>query len=79
MSNNKLCYSDAVKLLGGADKRIVSALDRLTGGLLQAATGGGATFVLSLFDMQGELARLNRELVHSLGDQLRGLRDTAKS
>ena len=73
MSSNKLCYSDAVKLLGGADKRIVSALDRLTGGLLQAATGGGANFVLSLFDMQGELARLNRELVHSLGDQLRGL------
>lgn len=72
MSAN-LCYADAVKLLGGADKRIVSALDRLTGGLLLAATGGGASFVLSLFDVQGELARLNQELVSSLGDQLRGL------
>jgi hypothetical protein len=72
MSNN-LCYADAVKLLGGADKRIVSALDRLTGGLLLAATGGGATFVLNLFDVQGELARLNLELVSGLGDRLRGL------
>lgn len=73
MSNNKLCYADAVKLLGGADKRIASALDRLTGGLLLATSGGGANFVLSLFDVQGELARLNRELVSGLGDQLRGL------
>jgi len=71
--SNKLCYADAVKLLGGADKRIVSALDKLTGGLLLAATGGGGMFVLSLFDVQGELARLNRELVSSLGDQVRGL------
>jgi hypothetical protein len=71
--SNKLCYADAVKLLGGADKGIVSALDRLTGGLLLAATGGGANFVLSLFDVEGELARLNRELVSGLGDQLRGL------
>jgi hypothetical protein len=68
-----LCYADAVKLLGGADKRIVSALDRLTGGLLLAGTGGGAGFVLSLFDVQGELSRLNQELVSGLGDQLRGL------
>ena len=71
MSNN-LSYADAVKLLGGADKRIVSALDQLTGGLL-LATGGGASFVLSLFDVQGELARLNLELVSGLGDRLRGL------
>jgi hypothetical protein len=68
-----LSYADAVKMLGGGDKRIVSALDRLTGGLLLAATGGGATFVLSLFDVQGELARINQELVSRLGDQLRGL------
>jgi len=72
MSAN-LSYADAVKLLGGGDKGIVSALDRLTGGLLLAATGGGASFVLSLFDVQGELARLNQELVNRLGDQLRGL------
>ena len=72
MSAN-LSYADAVKLLGGGDKGIVSALDKLTGGLLLAATGGGASFVLSLFDVQGELARLNQELVSRLGDQVRGL------
>ena len=71
--SSKLSYADAVKLLGGADKGIVSALNKLTGGLLLATTGGGGQFLLSLFDVQGELARLNRELVGRLGDQLRGL------
>jgi hypothetical protein len=71
--SSKLSYADAVKLLGGADKGIVSALNKLTGGLLLATTGGGGQFVLSLFDVEGELARLNRELVGRLGDQLRGL------
>jgi hypothetical protein len=71
--SDKLGYADAVKLLGGADKGIVSALDGLTGGLLLATTGGGASFVMSLFDVRGELARLNQELVSSLGDQIRGL------
>jgi CheY-like chemotaxis protein len=71
--SDKLGYADAVKLLGGADKRIVSALDGLTGGLLLAATGGGASFVMSLLDVRGELARLNQELVSSLGNQIRGL------
>jgi hypothetical protein len=70
--SNSLSYADAVKLLGGADKRIVSTLDRLTGGLL-AGTGGGASFLLSLFDVQGELARLNMQLVSGLGDHIRGL------
>ena len=79
MSAN-LSYADAVKLLGGGDKGIVSALDKLTGGLLLAATGGGASFVLSLFDVQGELARLNQGLVSRLGDQVRGLAvSTARS
>lgn len=69
--SSKLGYADAVKLLGGADKGVVPALNKLTGGLLVAAIGGGASFVLSLFE--GELARLNQALVSGLGDQLRGL------
>lgn len=68
-----LSYADAVRLLGGNDNRVVRALDRLTGGLLLAATGGGASFVLSLFDAKGELARLSDELVSGLGDRLSGL------
>jgi len=44
-----LCYADAVTLLGGHG-RVVAALDRLTGGLLLAASAAGSGFALSLFD-----------------------------
>lgn len=70
---DRLCYADAVKLLGGSDSALVAALDRLTGGVLLAATGGGAEFALSLFDAKGELARLSGDLVGGLADRLRGL------
>ncbi|MFI0259166.1 NACHT domain-containing protein [Streptomyces sp. NPDC017056] len=67
------CYADAVKLLGGADSRVVTALDRLTGGALLVATGGGSALALSLFDARGELARLSGQLVSGLADRLGGL------
>ncbi|WP_248965449.1 NACHT domain-containing protein [Sphaerisporangium perillae] len=67
----RLSYGDAAKLLGGG--ALVKALDRLTGGLLLAATGGGSELALSLFDAKGELARLSHELVNGLGDRLKGL------
>lgn len=70
---DRLCYADAVKLLGGSNSALIAALDRLTGGVLLAATGGGAEFALSLFDAKGELARLSGELVGGLADRLRGL------
>ncbi|MEV0169329.1 NACHT domain-containing protein, partial [Nonomuraea fuscirosea] len=70
---DRLCSADAVKLLGGSDSALVAALDRLTGGVLLAATGGGAEFALSLFDAKGELARLSGDLVGGLADRLRGL------
>ncbi len=71
--SNKLSYADAVKLLGGTDSRVVTALDKLTGGLLLAVTAGGGQFVLSLFEAKAELAKLSGELVSSLRDRLRGL------
>ncbi|SEH02001.1 hypothetical protein SAMN05444920_12357 [Nonomuraea solani] len=70
---NRLCYADAVKLLGGTDSALVAALDNLTGGLLLAGSGGTDQFALSLFDAKGELARLSRELVSGLTERLRGL------
>ncbi|MEU8143027.1 hypothetical protein [Nonomuraea sp. NPDC048901] len=70
---NKLCYADAVKLLGGSGSALVTALDRLTGGVLLAGTGGGVEFALSLFDAKAELAQLSGALVSGLGDRLRGL------
>jgi hypothetical protein len=68
-----LCYADAVTLLGGHNSRAVAALDRLTGGLLLAASAAGGGFVLSLFDAKAELARLGGELVGGLGERLRRL------
>src|SRR6202034_1203733 len=68
-----LSYSDAVKLLGGADSRLVAALNRLTGGMLLAATGGTAAFVINLFDVRGELADLSAELICGISDRVRGL------
>ncbi len=68
-----LSYADAVQLMGGRDSRIVAALDRLTGGLLLAASAAGAGFALSLLEGKGELARLSNELVRGLGQRLRGL------
>ena len=68
-----LSYADAVHLMGGRESRVVGALDRLTGGLLLAASAAGAGFVLALFEAKGELARLSDELVRGLGERLRGL------
>ena len=59
--------------MGGQDSRIIVALDRLTGGLLLAASPVGGGFALSLFEAKGELARLSQELVRGLGQRLGGL------
>ena len=68
-----LSYADAVRLMGGRDSQAVAALDRLTGGLLLAASAAGAGFAVSLFEAKGELARLSNELVRGLEQRLRGL------
>ena len=68
-----LSYADAVKLLGGADRRLIAAFNQLTGGALSAATGGTVELLINLFDVKGELADLSGELISSLGDRLRGL------
>lgn len=66
-----LSYADAVVLLGGGPRnRIVAALDRLTGGVLLAASATGAAFPLSLFDAKAELFRLSDELVGSITGRL---------
>jgi hypothetical protein len=68
-----LSYADAVVVMGGRESRTVAALDRMTGGLLLAASAVGGGFALSLFEAKGELARLSNELVRGLGQRLRGL------
>ncbi|MET9387718.1 hypothetical protein ABZY09_43665 [Streptomyces sp. NPDC002928] len=68
-----MSYADAVRLLGGADSAALAALDRLAGGALLVATGGGSQLAMGLFDAQGELARLSQSLLSGLADRARGL------
>lgn len=67
-----LTYADAVRVLGGSD-RTVSALDRVTGGLLLAASAAGAGFALGLFDPAAHLARLSGGLITGIRERLTGL------
>ena len=74
-----LSYSDAAKLLGGSDSRIVAAIDKLAGGILLAASASGIGLVLCLFDAKAEFVRLSTDLVSSLSDKFRGLDRFSKS
>src|ERR1700691_1029542 len=74
-----LSYADAVLLMGGRNSRTIAALDRLTGGLLLAASAAGGGFALSLFDAKSELAQLNDQLIRELGQRLRGLNRFTRS
>ncbi|MFD1045033.1 hypothetical protein ACFQ1S_05200, partial [Kibdelosporangium lantanae] len=65
-----LSYAEAVKILSGRDDRIISALDRLAGGALLAASATGVTFALSLFDPKSDLVRLSKDLVGDLAEKL---------
>ena len=66
-----LGYRDAVTLLGG-DTPALAALDRALAGALSVATGGVSNAVLNVFDAQGRIIRLGRDLVASLRDRLHG-------
>jgi NACHT N-terminal Helical domain 7 len=72
VSGAGLSFRDAVTLLGG-QSRTVAVLDRLTGGLLLAATAGGSSFAISLFDPKKELATLGGELWTQAVQRARGL------
>ncbi|BCJ46360.1 hypothetical protein GCM10010168_59990 [Actinoplanes ianthinogenes] len=65
-------YSEAVRLLGGQDSKVVAALDKLTGGLLLAATPA-VPALLGLFDAKAELVRLSHELVRAFSERRGGL------
>jgi hypothetical protein len=73
------CYADAVRLLGGRDDKTVAALDRVTDGLLLAASAAGAGFALSLFDPASQLVRLSVELVSALRERVSGLSRFSRS
>jgi len=67
-----LSYADAVRVLdGGAPNKVVTALDRLSGGALLALSATGSTLALSLFDARSEFFRLTNDLVSRLTTRLR--------
>ncbi|QKV73155.1 NACHT domain-containing NTPase [Amycolatopsis sp. Hca4] len=59
---NRLTYRDAVKILGSGNNTLVSALDKIFGGLLLAATPV-APGLLSIFDAKSELTKVANDLV----------------
>ncbi|BCY07570.1 NACHT domain-containing NTPase [Actinoplanes sp. L3-i22] len=74
--NEGLGYADAVRLLGGQDSKVVSALEKVTGGLMLAGTASGtpiAAPLLGWFDAKGEFVRLSHELVRGLAEKRSGL------
>jgi hypothetical protein len=73
MRNSWLSYADAVKLMGGSDDGLVTALDTALGGLLLVGTAGTSELALSLFDAKSELTALNRKAVRALGERRDGL------
>ncbi len=66
-----LGYRDAVVLLGG-DPPALAALDRALAGTLSIATGGVSGAVLDVFDAQGRVIRLGRDLLLNFRDRVRG-------
>jgi hypothetical protein len=64
-----LSYSDAVAILTG-DSTALAAADRALGGALSMATGGVSDAVLSMFDAQGRILRLGRDLTSGLRESL---------
>jgi hypothetical protein len=67
-----LSYGDAVRLLGGKDSRIVTALDKITGGVLLGAAIG-VPALLGWFEARAEFARLCQDLVKGFAEHRSGL------
>ena len=68
-----LSYADAVRLLGGRDSKIVTALDKITGGLLLAVAVAGAPALLAWLEARAEFARLSQDLVREFTARRSGL------
>ncbi len=68
-----LNYADAVRLLGGQESRTAAVLDKLVGGLLQAASATGWGLAVNLFDTKAELVAASHRLVAGLDQRLAGL------
>ena len=70
--SRRLGYADALRLLGGGDNRIVTSLDKITGGILLGAAVG-VPALLGWFEARAEFARLSQDLVRSISERRNGL------
>jgi len=66
---NTMTYRDALRILDKDPKGLV-VLDRALGGILSIATGGTSDTVLSIFDAQGRIIRIGRDVITDLRSQL---------
>ncbi|MEU7572737.1 hypothetical protein [Micromonospora sp. NPDC049240] len=67
-----LSYADAVRLLGGEKSKVVDWFDKLTGGVLLAASVP-VPALLGIFDAKAEFVRLGHELVRGVSEKRSGL------
>lgn len=67
-----LSYAEAATLLGGGKSPVVTALDRITDGILLGATPL-APAVLGWFDAKAEFVRLSHDLVRTFQERRSGL------
>ncbi|WBB75185.1 hypothetical protein O7602_06575 [Micromonospora sp. WMMD1128] len=67
-----LSYADAIRLLGGEKSKVVDWFDKLTGGVLLAASVP-VPALLGIFDAKAEFVRLGHELVRAASEKRSGL------
>jgi hypothetical protein len=71
--SRSLSYADAAKLLGGADDRVVDAIDKLMSGTLLATSAAGHVWALGLFEAKDQLVRLSKELIAGVTAKVSGI------
>ena len=71
--SKRLSYGAAVRLLGAQNSKIVSAMDKLAGGLLLGGAAAGFPGMFALLGAKAEAVRLGHELVRKLSEWRDGL------
>lgn len=70
---NTYSYTDAVKLMGAKEHKLVSALDKLLGGALLAGSALDLFGLLGWFDAKAEFVRLSHEYAIKLSEKRSGI------
>lgn len=76
--SKRLSYGDAVRLLGGQDSKILSALDKVASGVILGGAAAGVPGMLALLGAKAEAVRLGHDLVRKLSERRNGLSGIAE-